>query len=330
MTEHIDAIDIVLPWVDGDDPSLKARRISYMDDGKESLREDIAGSSRYKSLGEIKFCVASINLFAPFVRKIFIVTDGQDPELEPYMKEMFPDGHIPMEIVDHKTIFRGYEQYLPVFNSRSIETMIWRIPDLSERFILMNDDFLFIGRTTEEDFFRGDKTVCYADWFLTCWAKLLRWIKPVKGGHKTVGFKDSMLNAIAHLGWSPFFLCLGHTPRALRKSFYESFYAGHEDALIQNISHKFRHESQFNSQELFYMSELKYGRTIPVPVRRKALYLKGKEREQYIDRKLRRLRGNRNRTFCCLNALNMASETGQKKVLEWAEEMLRQNLRKSL
>ena len=91
MTEHVDAIDIVLPWVDGDDPSLKARRVSYMDDGKESLREDIAGSSRYKSLGEIKFCVASINLFAPFVRKIFIVTDGQDPELESYMKEI-PTG----------------------------------------------------------------------------------------------------------------------------------------------------------------------------------------------------------------------------------------------
>lgn len=330
MTGRIDAIDIVLPWVDGDDPQLKARRVSYMDNGKEARHEDVAGSSRYKSLGEIKFCIASINIFAPFVRKIFIVTDGQDPGLKPYLESIFPDGHIPMEIVDHKTIFRGYEQYLPVFNSRAIETMIWRIPGLSERFILMNDDFMFVGKTTAEDFFKDDMTVCYADWFPTFWAKLLRWIKPARNGHKTVGFKDSMLNAVAYLDRYPFFLCLGHTPRALRRSFFERFFNEHEEAMLQNISHRFRHGSQFNSQELFYMSEHKEGRIIPIPVNRKALYLKAKENISYIERKLKRFRQNRRKVFCCINALNLASETGQRKVLDWAEEMLRQNLRKPL
>lgn len=327
MTDR-NSIDIVLPWVDGDDPTLNARRMSYMNNGLEARQEDVAGTSRYKSLGEIQYCIASINIFAPFVRKIFIVTDSQDPKLEPYLNNMFPDGHIPIEIVDHKVIFKGYEQYLPVFNSRAIETLIWQIPDLSERFILMNDDFLFIGKATAEDFFRGEKSVCYADWFFTPWAKFLRWIKPKKRGHKHVGFKDSMLNAISLIGTPSWFLCLGHTPRALRKSFYENFYKTHEDALIRNISHKFRHESQFNSQELFYMSEHKEGRVIQIPVRSKCIYLKAWKKVSYIDRKLRILRANMTRTFCCINALNLAPEPEQMKVLRWAEEMLNQNLAK--
>ena len=159
MAEKEKYIDIVLPWVDGDDPRLRAERFSYMKDGKEASLEDIAGETRYKSLGEILYCIASINIFAPFVRKIFIVTDGQDPKLQNEMQERFPNGYIPMEIVDHRVIFRGYEQYLPVFNSRAIEAMIWRIPGLSEHFILMNDDFLFTGPTTEKDFFRDGKTI---------------------------------------------------------------------------------------------------------------------------------------------------------------------------
>ena len=324
MTENF-PIDIVLPWVDGDEPALKARRMSYMDNGKEALHEDVAGNSRYKSLGEIRYCLASINIFAPFIRKIFIVTDNQDPELESYLSGLFPKGYIPMEIVDHKTIFKGYEQYLPVFNSRAIETMIWRIPGLSEHFILMNDDFFFVGQTQTSDFFRDGKTICYADWFPTSWAKFLRFIKPAKNGHKNVGFKDSMLNATSLIGDSAFFLCLGHTPRALKKSFYEHFFSNHEDALISNISHRFRHRSQFNSQELFYMSEYKNGNIVPVPVNSKALYLKPKGSHSYIDRKLRRFRADKKRIFCCINALNLASETDQKKVLEWAEEIVNVN-----
>lgn len=324
------AIDIVLPWVDGDDPTLRAKRMSYMNNGAVAKHEDIAERGRYRSIGEIQYCVASINVFAPFVRKIFIVTDGQNPKLEPYLKKMFPGGHIPIEIVDHKVIFKGYEQYLPVFNSRSIETLIWRIPDLSERFILMNDDFFLIRKTTEEDFFIGEKSVCYADWFSTPWAMFLRWIKPKKQGRKSVGFKDSMLNAISLIGAPSKFLCLGHTPRALRKSFYENFYKTHEDALIRNISHKFRHYSQFNSQELFYMSEHKEGRVIQIPLKSKCITIKAWKSASYIDKKLSILKANNTRTFCCVNSLDLAPEIQQQKVMDWAEEMLNQNLAKPL
>ena len=54
-------IDAVITWEDGNDPRHRAKREQYGD--KKSLnRDDIAGSTRYTSIGEIMYCVASINL----------------------------------------------------------------------------------------------------------------------------------------------------------------------------------------------------------------------------------------------------------------------------
>ena len=46
---EMNAIDIVLPWVDGDDPILNARRMSYMNNGAEAKHEDVAGSKNSRS-----------------------------------------------------------------------------------------------------------------------------------------------------------------------------------------------------------------------------------------------------------------------------------------
>ena len=71
-------IDAVITWVDGEDPVHEAKRRKY---GHPSLFKvnDIAGSTRYTSVGEIFWCVASLNRFAPWINRIFIVTDAQDP-----------------------------------------------------------------------------------------------------------------------------------------------------------------------------------------------------------------------------------------------------------
>ncbi|MBR2064173.1 MAG: Stealth CR1 domain-containing protein [Bacteroidales bacterium] len=277
------AIDIVIPWVDGNDPVHSANRMKHITKSDESL-EDTGGTSRFSSIGEIFYCILSINRFARFVRKIFIVTDGQDPHIEKQLSAMLPEGMIPMEIVDHKVIFRGYEEYLPTFNSRAIEAMIWRIPGLSERFILMNDDFLITGKVGPEDFFQGEKTVCYAKMYPTWWAKLMRRLRPSRKGHKRISFKDSMINAVDIMGGSSRFMFLGHTPRALRKSFYEDFFENREDVMVRNIRHRFRHADQFNSQELFYISEYKQGRCIVKNTSDSLIYLMPKKKKGYIDR----------------------------------------------
>ena len=127
-------IDAVITWVDGDDPRHRAKREQY---GNRRMlsQNDVAGNTRYASLGEIFYCVASLNRYAPWLNKIYIVTDEQNPMLDEWLANHFPEGTIPMEIVDHKVIFRGYEEFLPTFNSISIESMTWRIPGLSEHYI---------------------------------------------------------------------------------------------------------------------------------------------------------------------------------------------------
>ncbi|MDO5702497.1 MAG: stealth conserved region 3 domain-containing protein, partial [Lachnospiraceae bacterium] len=47
------------------------------------------------------------------------------------------------------------EEYLPTYNSNTIELNFHRIPDLSERFVLFNDDMFLLKNVSAEDFFSG-------------------------------------------------------------------------------------------------------------------------------------------------------------------------------
>lgn len=310
-------IDIVLPWVDGDDPAHKAKLAAYLTSKNEDTRPDVGGDVRYSNLGEIHHCIASINRYAPFIRTIHIVTDGQDPKVEEYISGMFPQGYIPMKIISHEDIFRGYEEYLPTFNSRAIETLIWRIPGLSEHFILMNDDFLITSPVSPKDFFRDGQTVCYATWYNAIVEKILWALKPRKGGHKRISFKHSMANALKALGGGSRFLYLTHTPRALKKSFFEDFFKTHEELIIKNIQHRFRHEEQFNTQELFYISECRRGRCTVESPEGKALFLMPSRGRRHIERNIKAFGDGHGYKFACINSLSEASPEDRESVLDW-------------
>ena len=112
---------MVITWVDGDDPEHRAKRAEF--GGKvAAVRDDVGGEVRYSSRGEIFYCVGSVLRFASWVRKIWIITDNQNPRLDEFVERNFPNRTTEIEIVDHRTIFEGYEEYLPTFNSISIET----------------------------------------------------------------------------------------------------------------------------------------------------------------------------------------------------------------
>ena len=320
MTREV--IDIVIPWVDGDDPVLAANRRQYLTGKREDKHADVAAATRYCDLGEIFWCIDSINIFAPFIRKIFIVTDGQDPHLEEHLTARFPKGHIPVEIVDHSVIFKGYEKYRPTFNSRSIEALIWRIPGLSEHFLLMNDDFFLAGPVKPEDFYQGDKTVCYADWRWTWLERMFRRIKRWKNRRAKDTFKGAMINAVKILGGHPLFLYLAHTPRALKRSFYEKFFAEHPEVLVRNLLDRFRTPRQYNSQELFYITELKAGRLKVIPTSRRLIYLKPHRGSRHITRKLAHFDRKRNACFGCINSIDMASPEDRHRIFNWIANRL--------
>ncbi len=132
----MEGIDLVYLWVDGNDPKWLEKRQKY-------LTKKIDVSGRYEDNEELKYSLRSIERNLPWIRKIFIVTDNQVPR--------FIDvNHPKIRIVDHTEIIP--EKILPTFNSAVIEYFIYKIPDLSEKFLLANDDF-FINKRVSPDFF---------------------------------------------------------------------------------------------------------------------------------------------------------------------------------
>jgi hypothetical protein len=86
----------------------------------------------------------------PFIRKVFLVVsnDSQVP--------LWIDRN-KVEIVLHKDIIPA--EYLPTFNSNTIEMHLHRIKELGEQFLYFNDDMFPIAPCEPTDFFRGGRIV---------------------------------------------------------------------------------------------------------------------------------------------------------------------------
>ena len=132
-------IDVVYTWVDGNDPSWLRRRNATL--GLPSAGDEadagIRSAARFRDRDELRYSLRSIDLFAPWVNRIWIVTDQQVPD-------WLDLGHPRVRVVDHREIFRD-PGVLPTFNSHAIETQLHHVDGLSEQFLYLNDD-VFFGR----------------------------------------------------------------------------------------------------------------------------------------------------------------------------------------
>lgn len=135
-------IDLVYLWVNGNDPVWKAKHDAFT--GTKPHNEAVDGKGRYVSHDELKYSLRSAEMYAPWIRRIFIVTDNQVPE---WLNTANPK----VQIVDHTEILPP--EALPCFNSVVIEHHLHRIPGLSEHFLYANDDMFFNRPVTPADFF---------------------------------------------------------------------------------------------------------------------------------------------------------------------------------
>lgn len=139
-------VDLVYTWVDGTDPDWLARKAAF-DKPRNGLHEQSASVARFVTRDELRYSLRSVAMFAPWVRRIHIVTDAQVPA-------WLDTGHPQITIVDHREIFTD-PSVLPVFNSHAIESQLHHIPDLAEQYLYLNDD-IFFGRLVEPElFFEG-------------------------------------------------------------------------------------------------------------------------------------------------------------------------------
>lgn len=141
-SEEIGKIDLVYLWVDGNDPEWQAKRDAALGNAESKSSANCEG--RYANHNELLYSLRSIEKYAPWINKIYIVTDSQIPK-------WLDQSNSIVKIIDHTEILP--KECLPCFNSSVIEHFIADIPGLSEHFLFSNDD-MFLNRTTSpEDFF---------------------------------------------------------------------------------------------------------------------------------------------------------------------------------
>ena len=83
-------IDMVFSWVDGSDPEFRARRAAQM--SQVVVGEGDDAEARIRQIDELKYALRSVNMFAPWVRRIFIATDSAPP---PWLADHPDDHHRP-------------------------------------------------------------------------------------------------------------------------------------------------------------------------------------------------------------------------------------------
>lgn len=138
-------IDIVLPWVNEKDPKWEAERKKY---AKELGQENLETSNvRFQNWDNLHLWFRAIEENLPWINKIFLITYGHLPEF-------LIVNHPKIEIVKHTDYIP--QEYLPTFNSNTIEMNLHRIPSLSENFILFSDDVFPLQMIEEEYYFQND------------------------------------------------------------------------------------------------------------------------------------------------------------------------------
>lgn len=235
-------IDAVITWVDGADPAHRARRERFMP--QTALTNDNGiNPHRWACSDELGFCLRSIANHAPWIDRIWIVTDAQTPDLS----RLAPSLRARIRIVDHRIIFADHPAALPTFNSLTIESMLWRIPGLSERFIYFNDDVFLTGALSPDDVFRGDKPVLRGRW--TDQRALA--VDPDRTRNPALLHHNAQLNAAAMLGFTPNrIFASAHVVHPLLRSVMARLWTAHEAAFTANIQHRFRDPAQFLPQGL--------------------------------------------------------------------------------
>jgi hypothetical protein len=231
-------VDFVIPWVDGDEASYASKKRKYVSVSDNYRAADIEQSIsdlRFTQSNELRFCLRSIKQHAPWYRKIWLVTDNQIPSflnLNTLLKDR-------IEIVDHKTIFSGNEKYLPTFNTRSIVSLIDKIPDLSQKFIYGNDDFMFGANVAPDFFFKQGMPIIYGDL-----------VTNVTTMQPTL-FQQGMMNAAKMIGFpSHSFINISHGFQPMDRNIIELLRDKFPAQFTNNLAHKFRHRSQFLLESL--------------------------------------------------------------------------------
>ena len=326
MTEPLENIqvDAVITWVNGNDKNWQ-KKINTYSESKINFSSD-NHLKRYNSIGEVDIAIKSIIKFAPFIKNIFLVTDDQSPESFESLKSLAQEKGVNLELIDHKVIFRGFEEYLPNFNSASIISLLFKIPNLSEHFIIFNDDTFVMKEVSVNDFFINGEPIIRGKWqhfnenrtFRKIYREVLSFLNiPIK--KEKISFKERQQNS-AKLAQMDKYVRRFHTPVSVRRSTLTNFFKNNT-LLRENIQYRFRNKNQFLISSLSEHLEIKNG-TSHYRKSSQLTYFRSYKNLWLTKLKLKQFKKDEKKLFITFQSLDMANDRILDYILSWIEKRL--------
>lgn len=246
----IGEIDVVYLWVNGSDPKL-LQDYERLTEFKQ-IRMDPKhkpGGQRFRQFDELKYSLRSLELYAPWFRRLYLVVAG--PSQTP---TWLNTSHPKLFVQFHGDIFPG-KHCLPTFNSRAIESNIFRLDGLSENFVYFNDDFFLLRPVYPSDFLEvadsGVKHLLYLDRNI-----------PTPGGDDLRPYQNNHFKGALARGnrildiYFPIVTrhYFRHVPRLLNRKWFAELYNLEKaaQALTETSSHHFRSPEDVHPLHLYF------------------------------------------------------------------------------
>ena len=137
----MEKIDYVLTYVDNTDPEWIEQNIKV---SARFGRKYIPNGVRYRDWGTLRYVFRGLEENMPWINNVYIIVE------RPTQVPVWLNTNT-VKVIYHNQIIP--KQFLPTYNSNSIELFMYRIPTLSERFIYGNDDIFPTNPLAPEDFF---------------------------------------------------------------------------------------------------------------------------------------------------------------------------------
>ena len=149
-------IDLIVTYLDSSDQNWKDQ-YKYWEQNEldhninfKSNRQAF-GEERFRNWGDaFKYWFRGVDKNMPWIRYIHLICFDEN-----HVPKWLDKNNPKLRIHYHKDFIP--EEYLPTFSALTIEMFLYNIEDLSEVFIMSNDDFYILNKVNEDLFIKNNK-----------------------------------------------------------------------------------------------------------------------------------------------------------------------------
>ena len=267
-------MDIVITYVDGNDPLWKQDYEKYSD---VPVME-----KRFRDWGTLKYLLRGVEKHMPFVGNVFLVVSHRS-QVPDWMNQS------KVRVVLHEDFIPN--ELLPTFNCNPIEMHLHNIEGLSEEYIYFNDDLFPVADSTPEDFYRDGKAVLGFSRHLFPWGMFKQICRN----------SDNRARGLLSMPGSRFFLRPQHSCQPMFKSVCSKVYDALKEEIITSMT---RTRTASNMNQYLYLDYAFYsGRMISERISCKhfsAAVTSAARLRKFIEKPYRK--------FLCLNDVRLGEQ----------------------